>query len=184
MDKLLEDLKNIEFTIGPNFSYNLDREIELFSSKLDSNHIALLEEDFSKFFDKGKFLLMNTFHGGLLFLKVSEPIEKLTLEYRTASKDLLTSVNFSSSSRRAENVKYKPNCGTHESIRWSNHIMFPNFSHYPKTIQIGLLIVLGKIIKRLCEYGRSHFAYMKIENEFDIELLIDDKTESTLRVEL
>lgn len=62
--------------------------------------------------------------------------------------------------------------------------MFPNFFEYSKVIQKALLIIIGRKIKRICEYGRNNFAHMKIENEFEIEILIDNQIETKLRVEM
>lgn len=59
-----------------------------------------------------------------------------------------------------------------------------NFFSYQKEIQKALLLIIGKIVKRICEYGRTNFAYMKIENEFDIELLIDNLIELKLKVQI
>lgn len=184
MEKLLEEIEKIEFTTGPNFEYDLDREFELITSNLESDQKELLKEDFTQFFDKGKFVVMNTFGGGILFLKVSERIEKIRIDSRNESNDFRVSVTFESDSRKIENIKYKPDVGKIESTEWDVRAIFPNFYKYQKTIQIALLIVIGKIVKRVCEYGRTNFTYMRIENEFQIELLIDGQVESKLKVEL
>ncbi|WP_020529828.1 hypothetical protein [Flexithrix dorotheae] len=183
MEKLLEELKQIEFTTGPNFCYDLDREFVLLSSYLEIVEQENLKADFNRFFEKGRFLLLNTFGGGILFLKVPEWIEKIKIDFRTVSNDFEASVVFESETRRSENIKSKPGAGKIESIRWSAELMFPNIHQYPKLIQKALLIIIGKIVKRICEYGRTNFAYMKIENEFVIELLINGHIESELGVE-
>ena len=184
MNKLLDKIENIEFTTGPNFSYDLNREFELISSSLESGEKELLKEDFNKFSDKGRFLVFNTFGGGILFLKVFERIEKIRIDSRTESNDFKASVIFESDSRKTENIKHKPKVGKTESTEWNVKAIFPNFYKYEKTIQKALLIIIGKIVKRICEYGRTNFAYMKIENEFEIELLIDGEIESKLKIEL
>lgn len=181
---MIEELKKIKFTTGHNFSYDLVEEFELISSKLDSDQQKSLKEDFSIFLDKGKYLVLNTFSGGILFLKVPERIEKIRIEARTNLHDIRASVVYSSEERKPENIKYKPESGKIESLEWNTGLIFPNFYRYQRIIQVALLIVIGKIIKRICEYGKDKFAYMKIENDFDIEILIDNQIESKLKVEL
>lgn len=184
MEKLLEDIKNIEFSPNSVFDYNLNIEFNLIASHIESDKKKLLKNDFDQFLNKGKFLVFNTFVGSILFLKVSEPIENIKIESRTGTKDFQASVVYTSNLRRSENIKYKPQAGSIESVIWNNTLIFPNFTNYPKLIQKALLIVIGKIVKRICEYGRINLAYMKIENEFEIKLMIDGETTSKLKVEL
>ena len=184
MKNLSEEIENIEFITGPNFSYDLDREFDLISSNLVPDDKVLLKEDFDQFLDKGKFLVLNTFSGGLLFLKVSEPIEKIRINARRESRDFEVSVIFDTELRKTENIKYKPEVGKAESVEWNVGSILPSFYEYDKPIQIALLMVIGRIVKRICEYGRTKFAYMKIENEFGIELLIDGQVEEELKVEI
>lgn len=184
MEKLLEDIDKIEFTTETNFSYDLDREFNLIASKLEPTQKEYLKSDFNRFLEKGRFAVLNTFGGGILFLKVPESIEKIKIESRTDSQDFEVSVLFNSEFRRIENTKYKPKVGRIESTRWNVELIFPNFSEYSKGIKVALLLIIGRIVKRICEYGRNNFAYMKIENEFQIELLIDNRIESKLKVEM
>ena len=185
MGKLLEDIDEIEFTTGTNFSYDLDREFKLIASKLEPTQKEYLKSDFNRFLEKGRFAVLNTFGGGILFLKVPESIEKIKIESLTDSQDFEVSVLFNSEFRRIENTKYKPKVGGRiESIRWNVELIFPNFYEYSKEIQGALLLIVGRIVKRICEYGRNNFAYMKIESEFQIELLIDNRIESKLKVEI
>jgi hypothetical protein len=184
MKELLDQIGTIEFVIGPNLNYDLGREFQLISSYLDPEEQEFLKMDFECFFEKGRFLVLNTFCGGILFLKVSEPIEKIKIESRSNSKCFEASVIFKSESRRTENTKYKPKAGRTESVKWNVDSIFPNYYKYQKTIQNALLIVIGKIVKSICEYGRANFVYMRIENEFKIELLMDGRIESQLKVEL
>ena len=184
MEKLLEDIGKLDFTTGVNFSYNLDKEFELISSSLDLIQQEYLKADFDRFLRKGRFAVLNTFGGGILFLKVPEPIEKIRIYSRTNLKDFKASVKFKSDTRIPENIKYKPNAKKIESVQWSTDLIFPNFHQYPVAIQKALLLIIGRIVKRICEYGRTNFAYMKIENEFDIELLIDNEIVSELKVEI
>jgi len=184
MSNLTDEIKHIEFKTGQNFHFDLDREFELISSNLSLKEQEFLKEDFEFFLNKGKFLVINTFGGGILFLKVPELIEKIKVEYRTDKKDFMASVVFESDMRKAENIKYKPEVGKTESTKWNTKAIFPNFHQYDREIQKVLLTVIGKVIKRICEYGRINFAYMKIENEFEIELLVNGQIESKLKVEL
>lgn len=184
MEKLLEDIDKVEFTTGKNFSYDLDREFKLIASNLEPIQKELLKTDFKRFIEKGRFAVLNTFGGGILFLKVSELIDKIKIEARTESNDFEASVLFESELRRPENTKYKPNAGIKETTHWNVELMFPNFFFYPKEIRKALLLIIGRIVKRICEYGRTNFVYMKIENEFEIELLIDNQIESKLKVQI
>ncbi|MEN7550072.1 hypothetical protein AAG747_19270 [Rapidithrix thailandica] len=184
MEKLLEDIEKVEFTTEANFSYDLDREFELIASNSEPTQKEHLKTDFNRFLEKGRFAVLNTFSGGILFIKVPEPIEKIKIESRTDLKDFEASVLFKSELRRPENIKYKPNAGKTESTQWCVDLIFPNYFEYPKEIRKALLLIIGKIIKRICEYGRTNFAYMKIENEFEIELIIDNQIESKLKVEM
>ncbi len=184
MEKLLEDIVKEKFTTAANFSYNLDRELRLISSNVEPTQLELLKMDFNRYLEKGKFAVLNTFAGGILFLKVSEPIEKIRIESRTSLKDFEASVIYKYEKRRPENIKYKPNVGKIESTSWNVELMFPNFFEYSKEIQKALLLLIGRKVKRICEYGRNNFAYMKIENEFEIEILIDNQIETKLRVEM
>lgn len=101
MEKLVEDIVKEKFTTGANFSYNLDRELRLISSSVDPTQLELLKSDFNRYLEKGKFVVLNTFAGGILFLKVSEPIEKIRIESRTGLKDFEASVTNS----RKEDLK-------------------------------------------------------------------------------
>ncbi|UKM66181.1 hypothetical protein GSB9_02760 [Flavobacteriaceae bacterium GSB9] len=184
MSNLTDEIKHIKFKTGQNFHFDLDREFELISSNLSLKEQEFLKADFEFFLDKGKFLVINTFAGGILFLKVPELIEKIMVEYRTDKKDFMASVVFESDMRKAENIRYKLEIGKIESTNWNTKAIFPNYYQYESKIQKVLLIVIGKIVKRICEYGRTHFAHMNIENEFEIELLINGLIESKLKVEL
>jgi len=184
MEKLIEDIEKLDFSTGINFSYDLDREFKLITSYLESFEQDRLKVDFNRFLEKGRFAVLNTFSGGILFLKVPEQIEKIRIDARTDLKDFEASVVYKSDIRRCENVKYKPEAGKTESFKWSTELIFPNFFQYPMTIQESMLLIIGKIVKRICEYGRTNFAYMKIENEFNIELIIDNQVKSILKVEI
>ena len=43
MEMLFEKIKDVEITIGPNFSYDLDEEVKLISSKLNDKKQKLLK---------------------------------------------------------------------------------------------------------------------------------------------
>ena len=184
MKQLLDNIENIKFTTDPNFSYNLDKEFNLISDCLDSKEKEYLKTDFKRFFEKGRHLVMNTFVGGILFLKVTEPIKKITIKSIEDSNSIIASVIFSSEYRRAENTKYKPNATQVESIDWNVGIIFPNFYKYHQIIQNALLLIIIKIVKRICEYGRTKFPYLKIENEFNIELYMEEELKCFMKVEL
>jgi len=184
MKNLLFEIENMEFLTGENFSYNLDKEFELISSSLTEDKQIELKIDFDRFFEKGRFLILNTFCGEILFLKEPEEIEKIIIKSQKTSKHIEASVVFKSKNRAIENIKYKPNAGKTESIQWNIETIFPHFFQYHKTIQNALLLIIGKIVKKICEYGRSNFAYMKIKNKFAIELFLDEEIGAKLKVEL
>lgn len=184
MEKLPDQIKEMEFVTGRNFSYDLDREFNLISSYLSNEEQELLRIDFERFFEQGRFLVFNSFAGGILFLKVPESVQKVKIESRSNSKDIEASVVFASESRKPENIKYKPEAGKTESVQWNIDSIFPNFFKYQKTIQKVLLLLIGKIVKRICEYGRKNFAYMELENEFNIEFSMDGQVESQLKVDM
>ncbi len=184
MKKLINEIERIEFKTGENFSYDLEKEFDLISSDLNQEEQTFLKEDFDQFLLKGKFLVLNTFAGGILFLKEPEQIEKIKIASLHEHKKIKASVVFVSGSRRPENIKSKPEAGKTESIDWDLRLIFPNFHRYTNTIKHALLIVIGKIVKRICEYGRTNFAYLKIENDFNIELILDDQIKSKLRVKI
>lgn len=184
MNDLLDKIANIEFRTGPNFSYKLDKEFDLISSCLNSSEQKNLKTDFDRFFEKGRFLILNTFGGGILFLKEPEIIEKISIKSQTLTKDIKASVVFKTENRNLANVKYKPNAGKMESMKWNIELIFPNYFQYQKIIQNALLLIIGKIVKRICEYGRINFAHMKIENDFWIELFLDEEIKSQLKVEI
>lgn len=174
-EQVIKDIENVEFITGENFSYNFDREFNILSSYLSPLQKQYLETDFNSFFKRGKYTVFNTFCGGILFLKVPELIEKIKINSRSNRKDIEVSVVFSSEIRRPENIKYKPNAGKIETVQWNTEYIFPHFYHYSEQIQKALLLMIVKVVKRICEYGRTHFVYMNIENEFDIELWVDDQ---------
>jgi len=184
MEDLFTQIRSIEFTTGANFSYDLDREYDLISSYLTKEQQDLLKQDFDTFQKIGRFLVLNSFGGGILFLKVPEIIDRIQIEYMSNYNKIIASVIFQHQIRNQENIKYKPESGKTESTTWGMAGIFPNFPKYQKAIQMALMLVIGKIVKRICEYGRTNFAYMKIENEFNIELLIDGKLGSKLNVEI
>lgn len=182
MEKLIEQIKDIPLTMEAVFDYDLEREFDLISPYLTKDDSSLLKSDFNSFLDKGKFLVLNTFAGGILFLKNPEPIKEIGLEYESNLNSIIASITYLSEERDFENVKRKPGVGQIESTTWHNEIIFSNFSNYPQNIKIALLIVLGKIVKRICEYGRLNIAYMKIENSFKINLRIDGEFHSQIDV--
>lgn len=184
MKNLIDKIVNIEFITEDYFSYKLDKEFDLISSCLNNDEQKKLKKDFERFYEKGRFLILNTFSGGILFLKEPEGIEKINIKSQSATKYIEASVIFKSKNRKPENIKYKPNAGKIESTKWNIELIFPNFFQYQRTIQIALLLIIGKIVKRICEYGRINLGYMKIENEFLIEIFLNEEIKSQLKVEI
>jgi hypothetical protein len=184
MKELLDKIEEIEILIESNFKYKLDEEYDLILSNLKEREQILLKSDFDKFYKKGKFLIQNTFAGGILFLKESEEIEKIKIESQNITKNFKASVIYKSEQRNPENIKYKPEAGKIENTLWNVELIFPNFFIYQEIIQNALLLIIGKVVKKICEYGKINFAHMKIENEFSIELLMSKEIKSKLKVEI
>lgn len=183
-EKLINNIKTIEFKIGKNFSFNLDKEFETLLPFLYKKNSTFLKQDFDFFLKKGKFLVINTLGGGILFLKVPETIDNIQLDYKSSLDEIVIALTFLSKQRAEENIKYKPDAGQIESAIWKMNLIFPHFHKYQPNIKYALMIVLGKIVKHICEFGRENFAYMKIVNEFEIKLAIDDNILDTLKVEI
>lgn len=183
MQKLLEELENLEFSPDLDYIYDLDREFDLIAPHLDATKQSILRADFDHFLYKGKFLVINSFAGGMLFLKVPEQIEKIRIDAQQASDSFEASVVFVSA-RRSENIKYIPDAGKISSAQWPVAWIFANFYWYDNFMQQVLLVILGKIVKHICEYGRTNFAYMKIENAFEIELAIDGEVVHKLKINI
>ncbi|MEZ5043297.1 MAG: hypothetical protein R2828_25600 [Saprospiraceae bacterium] len=184
MKSVLEEISKMKFSTGANFEYQLEEEYKIISAYLNKEDQMSLKSDFERFFEKGRFLILNTFSGGLLFLKESEEIDKIIIESKSEDNNIKASIIFKSNKRNPENIKYKPDAAKTENTKWDIRLIFPNYFNYEESIQNALLLIIGKIVKRICEYGRVNFAYMKIKNEFPIEILMDTKLKSKLRIEI
>jgi hypothetical protein len=184
MKQLIDQIKAIDFKTEKNFDFNFDKELEVILPFIKQENYSLLKQDFDFFLKKGRFLVINTFGGGILFLKVVEKIDKIQIDYSDSSNAIIASVTFLSKSRKKENVKYKPNAGQTESIIWKMESIFPHFSKYQSQIKSALILILGKLVKHICEHGRKNWAYMKIENEFEIQLSINNTLDNTLIVKI
>lgn len=176
-------MKRISFHPREQIAENLDQAFELISSYLHSSYHLLLKSDFEVFLQKGRFKILNTFHGGILFLKVPEAIERIRLDYFSDRSSMIASVEFTSDQRAYENIKSKPEAGKIESIEWHLTGLFPHIHQFPEKVQYMLLVILQQMVKAICESYQGK-PYMQIENAFYIELSVDHLPRSTEKVEL
>jgi hypothetical protein len=150
---------------------------------LDIENQEMLKQDFDKFKEQGTWVVHNTFSGGIIFLREPEIINKIKIEFSSELNQATASVEYSSEIRNLRNIKYKPDTGKIESTKWNMLAIFPNFSKYDKPIKIILILIIGKIVKRICEYRNVNSWFMKYEKEFELELELDNELVQKLNVE-
>lgn len=185
MKKLIEQIDAIEFhTNGKKLLENLNQAQNLICNKLDTASADLLTQDFKFFSEKGKFVVHNTFAGGIIFLREPETIESIKIEFNTELNNVVASVDYGTEKRNERNVKYKPNAGKIESTTWKMLAVFANFSNYERPIKIALMAVIGKIVQSICENYKKTTWFMEFDKAFDIELLLDGELELKYPVEI
>lgn len=179
----LDELQRIPFHPREKIAENLDQAHALISSYLHSSYHLLLRSDFDVFLEKGRFTVLNTFHGGIVFLKVPEAIERVDLEFFSDRSVINASVTFASDQRAYENVKNNPDAGKMESIEWNLIKLFPHMHRYPKRVQRMLLVILKKMTITIFESDQNT-PYMQLENEFPVKLSIDNQLVSSENIRL
>ena len=171
------------------FPYRIQEQIDLLDKAF--NRIAdeataeekkLLKEDFNVFIERGRFVILNTFAGGIIFLREPEVIEYIKIDFDTASNRLYSSVRYGSENRKERNVKYKPEAGQTESTEGSLSILMPNFFRYNINIQLALMLIIGKIVKKICESHSENSWFMKYEKDFMTSISINGEELITLDV--
>lgn len=184
MKSLLEQLNNFEIHHrSEEQTTDLELIYKLMAANSTKRDIRLLRQDFDKFILRGRFIVLNTFAGGIIFLREPETIEKITLEFIRTTNQTLASVEYATEKRNARNIKYKPNTGKFERINWHMVEVFPNFWAYEKSIQIILMMIIGKTVKRICEYYNKCNCFVKYEKAFNLELFLDGVLELDFNIE-
>jgi len=178
MKKLFSQINQIEFSSrSKKLLEQLDSAFGIISANLIGDDKAILQKDFDQFKKKGRWMLHKTFAGGIIFLREPEIIECIKIEFYSETNEAIPSVEYASGKRNARNIKYKPNTGKIESITWNMLGIFPHFVKYEKSIKISLMIIIGKMVKGICEYYKKNSWFMKFEKEFEMELLLDGVSE-------
>ncbi|WP_394747649.1 hypothetical protein [Spongiimicrobium salis] len=145
----------------------------------------LLQEDFDFYLeDTGRVYVHNTFAGGIIFLREPEIIEGIKIEFNSTRNEAWASVEYASELRNSRNVKYKPDAGKIEKVNWNMLAIFPNFTKHRRDIQVILMIIIGKIVKHICEYYKSNSWFMEFEKAFEIQLFLDGDLELEYPVEI
>lgn len=184
MVNLFQQVNDLDTEIELNFDFNLNREYECIAPYLSKDEREFLTEDFIQFLKKGKLLVFNTFCGGLIFLEVPERIERVLIQSNSVIKGIEVHIIYESENRKKENIVKKPHAGKIESMSWDIAGIFPHYFIYSKEIQGVLLLILGRIVKHICEVGKDNYPYMNFENDFCIELCIDGQIDSKQKVKI
>jgi hypothetical protein len=176
MGTLIDKIEIIELARRKeNLLNGLDEAYEIIFSEIKQDHKSLFKDDFELFRSKGRYLVHNTFAGGIIFLREPETIEGIKIDFRTDTNNALAEVKYGSGIRNRRNVKYKPKAGKIESIKWNMLGVFPNFNEYDKEIKIALITLIGKFVKTICEDLNQNSWFMKYKNNFDLEMILDNE---------
>jgi hypothetical protein len=185
MNAILEQLIRTEFYIHQNLEYSLENQFDIIESYLDEEDKHRLKQDVKRFNTIGRFVIQNTFCGGILYLKVPERISRIELKVKDELDYIQALVEYESDERVNENIKYKTSFGKIEVENWDVNKIFPNFFKYSKDIQCGVLFLIGLLIKSLCEYGKDNLAHMKFMNNFQLKLTLEEgKREMNIPIEV
>jgi hypothetical protein len=186
MRTLLENIENIEFhkSSKKELTQYFEKASILILPYLNETEKSLLKEDFDSYLNKGKFYVSKTFAGGIIFLREPEIINEIRIKFNSKLNEALAIVEYASGERNSRNVKYKPNAGKIEDFKWNMKGIFPNFNKYENKIKIVLIAIIGKIVKRICEYHKKESWFMEFEKEFEIKLFLDTELELIYNVEI
>jgi hypothetical protein len=183
---LIDKINQIEFPgRGNELLDALDTLYKIVSNNQAENEKVMLRHDLDYFYhEKGRWLVHNTFAGGIIFLREPEIINKIEILFRSDLNKAIATVEYASEKRNARNVKYKPTAGRMESMTWSMEHIFPNFNKHKKDIEVVLMAIIGKITKHICESNKKNSWFMEFEKPFDIELFLDGGLELIYKVEV
>ena len=111
MALLTDKIEQTEFSsTGEELLDALDTAYQLCSIYLTEEERVLFRYDLNFFYhEKGRWIVHNTFAGGIIFLREPETITKIEIEFRSEQNEAMASVIYSSEKRNARNIKYKPN---------------------------------------------------------------------------
>lgn len=165
-------------------SHNLESAYKLISEDLRDDEKQLLRNDIEFYaLKKGKFYVLHTFAGGIIFLREPETIDYIKIEFDSGQNIAKASVTYASEKRNARNIKYKPDTGQIESITWNLAGVFPNFSKHKHAVKVGLMAIVGKTTKDICETLKKESWFMKYKKPFPLDLFLDGTPELNYRVE-
>jgi hypothetical protein len=186
MRTLLENIEKIDFhkSTKKELSQYFEKASKLILPYLNETEKLLLKLDFDSYLNKGRFYVNNTFAGGIIFLREPETINEIRIKFNSNRDEALAIVEYASGERNPRNVKYKPNAGKVEDFKWNMIGIFPNFNKYENKIKIVLIAIIGKIVKRICEYNKKESWFMEFEKEFEIKLFLDRELELIYNVEI
>lgn len=184
---LLDKINQLEFLLGEreDLLNAFNSLFEIASANLSENEKVMLRYDLDHFYhNEGRLIVLKTFAGGIIFLREPEVINKIEILFRSELNEATASVEYASEKRNARNVKYKPNAGQIESMKWNMELIFPNFNKHTKDIKVILMAVIGEITKYICESYKKNSWFMEFERPFDIELFLDGESELIYKVEI
>ncbi|WP_459212093.1 hypothetical protein [Aquimarina rhabdastrellae] len=175
MKKLIDEIKEIDLTRDKETLFlALDEILKLILKEIKEDHKLLIKNDFESFKIKGRYLIQNTFAGGVIFLKEPEIIEKARINVKTNINEALIDVIYDSKNRNSINMKYKPDVTKDENTEWNMQGIFSNFDIYHNEIKVVLMMVIGKYIKAICEDLNQSSWFMRYTKDFKLEILFDD----------
>ena len=182
----IDKINEIEFLVANDkFSTAIDSLYNLVSINLTDEENTILRYDLDYLLkQKGRWLIHNTFAGGIIFLREPETINKIEISFSSDTNGVTAAVAYASEKRNNRNVKYKPNAGQKESATLNMLEIFPNFNKHSKDTKIILMAVIGKIAKHICEKYKKDSWFMQVEKPFDIFILLDNRVELKYQVNL
>ncbi|WP_298427410.1 hypothetical protein [uncultured Kordia sp.] len=180
---MIEEIESIDFSrSSKNLTKGLNTAFDIISSKTEQNHTLLLKDDFELFKSKGKYHVLKTFAGGIIFLREPEIIVGIKINFKTNTNTALVKVEYGATNRNSRNIKYKPNTGKFESIQWNLFRVFPNFNKYNKEVKIALIALISRYVKTICEDLNQNSWFMKYEKDFYLECFLDTELEIKLLI--
>lgn len=185
MNSILDDINRMTFPpLGEGLLVALESVFKMIAVELNAEQRSLLRQDFDFYSGKGKYIVHNTFAGGIIFLREPETINRIKMEFDSKLNEAFVCVEYASEKRNERNVKYKPDVGQIESITWKMLVIFPNFNKYNLALKIILIALIGKMVQCICEHYRKNSWFMQFEKEFEIELFLDGKIAAIYPVKL
>lgn len=186
MTTSIDKINQIDFLVTEDELLDaLDSSYKLGSINLTEEEKKLFRLDLDFFYhEKGRWLVHNTFAGGIIFLREPETINRTKILFRSDLNEAIVSVEYASEKRNTRNVKYKPNAGQIERTTWDMGTIFPYFNKHQKDTKVLLMAIIGKIAKNICEEYRKNSWFMQFEKPFDIELFLDGGLELKYKIEI